>query len=300
MAEPPHRNVLPLVLLGAGLFVSGCACFQREAEEASIVAGRQLSLRGIDAQQSGRWEEAERLFAMAVGKNPADERAHCHYAQVLWQQGKPAEALHHLRESVRLSGGDPQLCVQLGQMYLQRGELDSAWHCAEEAIATNCRLACAWALRGDVLRQQGQWDAALESYHRALVEQPRFADVQMATADVYWAQNRPRRALATLESLESHLRPAAAPAELLYREGLAYKALGRYQDAVSAFSAASQQPNPSAELFFQLGEAQLLAGNTASARLAVQAALQHTPDHQPSLQLLARLDRQQQSLTAAK
>ncbi|MGE0758332.1 MAG: tetratricopeptide repeat protein [Pirellulaceae bacterium] len=294
---PP--NILPLLLGIVWVAGPGCACFPREAQEARIVAGRQLSLRGIDAQQCGKWGEAETLFAEALKQNPADERAHCHYAEVLWRQGQTDPAIQHQEESVRLSGGDPTLLVQLGQMYAGQGNLAAAWECAEEAVAANRHLAAAWALRGEVLHRQQRWDAALENYHRALSEQPQYPEVQLAVAAVYRMQNQPRRALATLESLESQLRPHAPPPAICFEQGLAYKALGRYQDAVVALTNAADPASPSADLLFELGEAQWLAGNAASAKLALDAALRVAPDHLASRQLHDRIYRQNQTLTAA-
>jgi tetratricopeptide (TPR) repeat protein len=277
----------------------GCACFGRQAHDADVVAARQLSLKGIDAQKCGMWSEAEGYFAAALQKNPADERAHCHFARVMWQCGRPDAAVHHLEESVRLSGGDPQLLVELGETYLRLGNVDAAWECASEALEANHRLASAWALRGDIFRCRQRWELALENYHRALSEQPHFPQVQLAAAAVYREQNRPRRALATLDVLESQLGPRGAPAELFYQQGLAYKALGRYHDAVAALTTASQQGSPSADMLYHLGEAHLLAGSAASAKLAAQAALELAPHHRPSLGLQAQIDRHNQSLTAA-
>jgi tetratricopeptide (TPR) repeat protein len=293
-----HR-VLPLLLAACCLPVPACTCFRKQGQDANVVAARQLSLRGIDAQQCGKWQEAEVFFADALRQNPADERAHCHYAQVMWQRGQQAAAIRHQEESVRLSGGDPQQLVRLGEMYLSLGNVPAAWECAGKALEANHRLACAWALQGDVYRRQRSWDQALESYHRTLTEQPHFPHVQLACAEIYRELNRPRRALATLDALESQLRPQAAPAELYFQQGLAYKALGRYQDAVDRLTVASQRMETSADVLFHLAEAQLMMGNSASAQLAVNAALHRSPSHPHSLALQQSIDQQILGMTAA-
>jgi tetratricopeptide (TPR) repeat protein len=258
-----------------------------------------MSLQGIDALQRGQWDDAEALFADALHQNPTDERAHHHYAEVMWKRGQSKAAIQHMEESVRLSGGDPALLVQLGEMYLDQGDVDSARECATEAIDTNSHLPGAWALRGDVYRRQGNWDAALESYHHALSEQPHFPHVQMAAADVYRQQNRPQRALATLDSLAAQYRPQETPVELFFHKGLSYKALGRFPEAVSSLTAATQPSETPADWYYHLAEAQHLSGNSASAKLAVQAALHRAPDHIASLRLQDKIDRRDQSLTAS-
>lgn len=277
----------------------GCTCLRRKAHDARVVSARQMSLKGIDSLQRGQWDEAEAMFADALHQNPTDERAHHHYAEVMWKRGQCKAAIQHMEESVRLSGGDAALLVQLGEMYLDQGDVDAAWECSAEAVESNRHLAGAWALRGDVYRRQGKWDLALESYHHALSVQPHFPHVQLAAANVYREQNRPQRALATLDSLAAQYRPQETPIELYYQKGLSYKALGRYQEAVSALTAATQPSETPADWYYQLAEAQDLAGHSANAKLAIQAALNQTPDHVASLRLRDKIDRRDQSLTAS-
>jgi tetratricopeptide (TPR) repeat protein len=277
----------------------GCTCLRRKANDARVVSARQMSLKGIDAMQRGQWDDAEAMFADALHQNPTDERAHHHYAEVMWKRGQCKAAIQHMEESVRLSGGDTTLLVQLGEMYLDQGEVEAAWECAQDAIESNGHLPGAWALRGDVYRRQSNWDAALEAYHHALSEQPHFPHVQLAAAAVYREQNRPQRALATLDSLAAQYRPQETPMELYFQKGLAYKALGRYQEAVTVLSSATAQPETPADWYYHLAEAQQMAGNSASAKLALQAALTRVPNHVASVRLKDRIERNDQNLTAA-
>ncbi len=89
------------------------------------------------------------------------------------------------------------------------------------------------------------------------------------------------------------------PQELLLEQGLALKALGRNENAASLLAQATQRGEPSAELLFQLAEAQLLSGDTTNARLALIAALAQEPAHVASNQLKGQIDEQQQRMTAA-
>jgi tetratricopeptide (TPR) repeat protein len=281
------------------LAVTGCTCLRRDKVDANVVSARQLSLRGVDAMRHDRWEDAEGLFADALRKNPADERAHQHLASVLWRRGEHRTAIQHQRESVRLSGGDPALLVELGEMCLKQGDLAEASRCAEDAIEANNQLSTAWALRGDIHRWRAEPNEAVESYHRALNYQPHYPHVQMALADLYRRAERPRRALATLESLASHYSPESVPLEVEHQRGLSLKSLGRFQDAVEVLTRAAQRGEPSPDLLCDLSEAQFLAGYTASARLALQAALAASPQHPAALRLKDKLERQGQPMTAA-
>ena len=275
-----------VLLLVTACVATGCRSLRcpKEPEDA-IAAARQLSLQGMAARDHGRWEQAEALFAQAIERCPSDERARCGYAESLWQRGEQVQAVAHMEEAVRLSGHDPERHVQLGQMYLARGELARAGDQAERAIAANRQVAAAWAFRGRVLQAQGSKTEALASYHRALALEPRYPDVQLALAEIYCAQGRPQRALATLQSLSDSLPADQVPVELLVQQGLALRDLGRHQDAARALAEATRRGQPTAELLYELARTQAKAGDRSAARLAVNAALAREPGHADCLAL---------------
>jgi tetratricopeptide (TPR) repeat protein len=301
----PHRAVRAGAWLASGAAAmvlaatAGCGLFRcQKVSDEAVAAARQMSLQGIDAQQRGQWDEAEALFASAVGQCPRDERARCGYAESLWQRGAADEAIRHMEEAARLSGHDPERLVQLGQMVRSRGELHRAGVQADRAIAANPQLASAWALRGQVQQAQGQRAEALASFHRALSLQPHYPEVQLAIAEIYSQENRPQRALATLHALAASFPPGQEPIEVLVREGLALRQLGRHHDAARSLAAATQRANASAELLYELARTQLLAGEHASARLAVAEGLDREPHHAGCLALQQELGTSQAVLAA--
>jgi tetratricopeptide (TPR) repeat protein len=278
------------ILLLLTMDSTGCRVFRcpKEPDDA-IAAARQLSLQGMTARDHGRWDQAEALYAEAVQRCPRDERARCGYAESLWQRGEQALAVAHMEEAVRLSGHDPERLVQLGKMYLARGELARAGDQAERAIAANRQLASAWALRGQVLKAQGSKTAALASFHRALALEPRYPEVQLGLAEIYSLQGRPQRALATLQSLADSLPPDQIPLELLVQQGLALREMGRYQDAARSLAQAARRGEPTVDLLYELSRTQALAGDASAARLAVNAALARDPNHAGCLALREEL-----------
>jgi tetratricopeptide (TPR) repeat protein len=277
----------------------GCASLHKDTVSEDVISARQMSLRGFDSLQRGELEDAETWFSNAIETNPVDDDAHVQYAELLWRRDLRDDAIKHLEQSVKLSGGDATLVVRLGEMYLAQGDADRAWQQAERAIQSNRQLPSAWALRGDVQRRQGRLQEALADYHRSLSFEGHSPDVQLALAAIYREQNRPRRALSTLDALAEHYPPDEMPQALLLEQGLALKALGRYENAASLLAQAAQRGEPSTELLFHLAEAQLLAGDTTNARLALVAALVQEPTHGPSNQLKGQIDEQQRQLTAA-
>ena len=206
------------VFLGVlALAGAGCVWCKNPVGE-KVIAARQYSLRGMEALQREQFEEAEGLFASAVQTSPVDERARCRYAESLWRRGARQEAIAQMEEAVRLSGNDPKLLVELGEMHLAFGDLPRATKCAEQAVAVNGRSASAWALRGDVLRRTGKPQDALACYHRALTYQTHFTHVQLATADIYRESGRPQRSLATLDVLAAQFSPGQEPVEVLFHK----------------------------------------------------------------------------------
>ncbi|MEX2173009.1 MAG: tetratricopeptide repeat protein [Pirellulaceae bacterium] len=290
------------VLFTVGLLLASTGCralrCYRGSDEA-VASARQLSLDAVAARERGRWDQAEMLYADAIGQCPRDERARCGYAESLWQRGAQQEAVAHMEAGVRLSGHDPDRLVQLGEMYLTRGDLPGAAQQADRAIDANRQLASAWALRGKVLHAQESTTEALASFHHALMLQPQYAEVQLALAEIYSRQDRPLRALTTLQSLADSFPPEQVPVEVLVQQGFALRRLGRFQDAARALANATGKSNATAELFYELGRTQLLAGDAAAARLAVAAALERDPQHLGSLALQNELGAAQGMMAAA-
>lgn len=287
-----------LFVCGAIVALSGCKMFSRGATNERLVASRRMSLQGTDALQRGHWEEAESLFGAAVRQCGVDERARAGYAEALWQRGACDEAIRELEQASRLAEGDHDLLVRLGEMRLARGDRDGAVACAQQALDRQRQCASAWALQANVLRAQGKLDEALVSYHRALHCDAHRGDVQLAVAEVYCEQNRPRRALSTLEVLADGYGPGKTPARVLQLQGLAQTQLKRYDEAVGNLLAAARQGPPSVEILRQLSQAQLLAGDAAAARNTTLEALRLAPEDPALRQFLAGLESNSQRMAS--
>lgn len=303
------RGMLLVRIVTAGVAIafctSGTGCRSlscRTNNDAAISAARQLSLQGREAQQKGQWQQAESLYSAALAKCPKDDRARCGYAESLWKRGAKEDAVLHMEEACRLSGGDPDRSVQLGRMYLDRGELGRASEQADKAISSNKQLACAWALKGDIDRAMGNSLDAITSYQRALGIQAHYPDVQLALAEIHVQQKRPERALSSLQSLASHYPPGQVPVDVLHRQGLALRNLGRHRDACNCMTIAATQPGCPADLIHDLAQTQMLLGETTTARNLVASALQVSPQHAGLIRLNAEIngDTDQMAIVATR
>lgn len=281
-----HSRCAILTLLVA----AGCARLSNRVSDSSVAAARQLALQGMEAEQQGKWDQAESLYAASLAQCPADDRARGRYAETLWRRGQQGRAIANMEEAVRLSGSDPDRIVQLGRMYLERGDLRKAMELAERGIEGDRDSASAWALKGEVLRRQGIFPDALASLQRAAGLQTPTTETQLAIASIYAAQNRPQRALATLQSLADSYPAGKAPAEVYVQQGLALKTLQRYDAAVDQFNLALEQAPPTSDVLCHLAEAHALAGNLGNARLAARAAVEADPNHAGARELSRRLE----------
>jgi tetratricopeptide (TPR) repeat protein len=256
----------------------------------TLATSRQLSQQGLAAMERGQPQEAETLLAKAVKTCPVDPEARRHYAEALWQRGARADAVRQEEEACRLLPDDPAPRVRLAEMDLALGQLDAARKNAETAIGINPKLGPAWAVRGRVLRANGDLSQALADYHRAMGLLADDRQLLLELAELYRQINQPQRALEALQSLAETYYSADVPQQVHYLEGLAYTAVGRYDDAVQSLSAAAICERPTPEILCRLGEAQWLAGRPAEASAALQHALALDPRHPGAQELLRRME----------
>ncbi len=229
------HTVVLLALLASGCRLPG----SRGPGGQSLATCRQLSQKGVAALEQGRRQEAETLLAEAVDACPRDPRARRYYAETLWRRGAKNDAITHLEEAARLAGQDAELLVRLAEMHLETGEFRLAKQSAEQAIDLNPKLPSSWAVRGRVMRVQGRTRQALADYHRALGYAPDDRQVLLDVAELYRELNRPQLALATLHSLADTYPSGEEPQQVLHLAGLAYRALGRHEDAAANLAAAA-------------------------------------------------------------
>jgi predicted Zn-dependent protease len=250
-----------------------------------------MSLRGAEALQQKKYGDAETFFSEAIRQSPADERAQAGYAEVLRQKGQVQSATEHMTSAVEISGGNPDLVVRLGQMHLEQGELPLALAQADLALRNQRTHAGAWALKGDVLRQQRQLQDALDCYHRSLIYRADAPQVQIALAEIYRQLDKPQRALATLNNLADHHSPEQIPPRAWLLKGQALADLGEDAEATRCLRLATQYAGESqCGLLLELASAQYDCGDLAEARLCLGRVLRQEPTNPSALQLQSQLD----------
>jgi tetratricopeptide (TPR) repeat protein len=278
-------------LLAMVVCCSGCRAIRQHVESRQSIAARKLSREGLEAMHAEKWQEAEDAFAGALALNQADDRAHAGLAEVLWERNERKQAIMHMEQAVRLSGSEPQMAIRMGRMYYDVGQIEDAQQQSDDALTGTGRdLASAWALRGDVVAARGDDDAALACYHRALVLQPEYPEVQIAIADVYLRHGRYDRLLATLDRLRDNVEADSCPLRVHLLRGTAMMQLGRPREAAELFRTVCQQIPDDPNLLMRLAEAEYETGDFAASRQALGRVFELDPNNTDGRTLVARME----------
>jgi tetratricopeptide (TPR) repeat protein len=278
------------IALGA-LLTSGCRLPSRDGPvPRSLASCRQLSQRGISAEERQDWASAESLFNQAVQTCGVDPDARRHFAEALWHQGHQRKAIEQLDEAIRLAGDDERLYVRAAEMRLATGDLEGASEKVGIAIDLDPQSAGAWVLQGKILRERNQPREALAAYYRALNSTPEDREVLLALAETYRVMNDPQRALLKLHNLADTYQTGDEPQNVLYLQGLALSALGRHADAASVLLMARERGPATPELLNRLAEAELQAGQFVAARQSVEQVLAIDPQNRLARTTLDRLN----------
>src|SRR5581483_8760902 len=119
--------------------------------------------------RQGRLDSAERVLREALGQlsESASANSRAVLGQVLWRQGRRAEAAQEWKEAARMNPADGEALVGLGLLALsERRDADAARRFTE-AIRATPSAAPPHSLLGVALGRQGRWQEALASQQRA-------------------------------------------------------------------------------------------------------------------------------------
>jgi tetratricopeptide (TPR) repeat protein len=285
------RGASGILFLGLlQLSAVGCVAFGRRSPVPEEIATcRELSRQGVAAFEMGRWVESEVLLRKAIEASPNDSETRRYLAEALWHRGAADEALREIEAALSMDRYDASLNVRAGEMWLAVGDTKQAIAHAEQAIGIDPKLASAWALRGRVFWQMNETDRAMADLQRALQYAPNNSDVLLDLAALYRQRGQPTRCLTTLHHLLETYPPGEEPQLVLLLEGLTLSELGRPQQAVESLLAASQRGPRNVEVLYRLAQAQLAAGDPATAAITAEQALAVDATHEQSRKLVAEL-----------
>lgn len=271
-----------------------------------VGAAALLALGALSWRQAGIFRDPVTLFEATLRQNPACWMAHNNLAEVLTQLGRPAEAIPHLTEALKLRpdfaeaennlGDDlrrlgraaealPHLekslhlrpaFVQahnnLGIALMELGRASEGMAQFERALKLNPAFALAHANLGLALAQNGRASEALPHFKEAIRLDPDYADAELnwgitLTLTDGFAAAEPHFEKAL------RLQPNSAAAHASY--GRALTSAGRYEEAVSHLREALEFEPTSANLHLNLADTFRKMGKLEDAQAHYQAAQQY-------------------------
>ncbi len=198
---PAQASAPPLPVLSLESYPSA-------ARDAIARAHREAAAHQTDATFTGalgrvlqaweQWDAAHQVYTRAQALAPRAFEWHYLDAVVLQRQGRPAEAAGQLEAALAASPDYVPARVKLAEALLDAGNLDASQRLFAALTNPECAPAVAFGL-GRIAAAQGQHEAAVEYFQRAISLFPEFGAAHYALALSYRALGRREEAQAALE-----------------------------------------------------------------------------------------------------
>lgn len=195
---------------------------------------------GLEAQSTGRWEEAVAEYRKAVNEDPTNGVNHQILADALEKSGDLDSAIEEFRLAASLLPSDGMVRVQLAKALVARdGVSDEAVAVFSRAVEMAPKLKEAQKGLAGALLQQQRFEEALEHLEAALDIDPGDLSVRLQLARILILFDQPIQAVAELEKVL-----AAAPRrpEVLLNYGQALALIGRWAEARATLEKLLEQP----------------------------------------------------------
>lgn len=202
---------------------------------------RDLANVGFVLRKTGREEEAEEWYRLALDKDPTDATVWNSLGVFLWEAGRMEEAEKASRRSLELNPRDAMTWSNLGGLLSETNR----WEDAEKAIRTALDLdskdAALWSNLGALLENTKRQEAAEEAFRKAIELDAHFAQAWLNLGRLLEKAGRKEEAAeANRKAIEAGAQSADE------HSGLAYLLweCGRYDDAeLEVMEALKDDPN---------------------------------------------------------
>lgn len=242
-----HWNLMVLGLLFVTL--TGCRVWNRtHVSSAETLASRQYVQRAAESLEQQHVDDAESQLSEALNSNPANIEARTMLAEILWKQGRKAEAMVEMEKAVRSPEVTPEQITRLAQMHFDLGNFQEAQNYVSVSFRQDASLSSTWVLQGEIYEIQARNEDALAAYHQAAFYTPEDPRIQLKIANIYLKLGKPQRALETAQSARLKGSTEDAPSEILLCEGKALAELNRTTDAVRLLTIARQKDPENVEI----------------------------------------------------
>jgi tetratricopeptide (TPR) repeat protein len=170
--------VIPLAALWLGQTHAKTPAVERSGwvVDALPKGARQHYNYGAALQQSGRHDEAEEQYQIALRFDPDYVKVHINLANLLADEAKFDESKAHFEEALRLEPNNGDVRLAYAYLLERIGRTDEVGPQYRAAIDMNPKSARAHYNYAAFLDKSGDLDQAIAQYETALMIDPKFAD----------------------------------------------------------------------------------------------------------------------------
>ncbi len=234
---------------------------------------------GLEAQSTGRWEDAVAEYRKAVESNPTSGVNHQILATALERSGDLDSAIEEYRLAASLLPSDSMVRVQLAKALTTRdGVSDEAVGLFRRAVELAPSLLEARRGLAAVLMQQQRFDEVLEHLDAAVEIDAEDPGVRLLRARALAAVGRESEARSDLEAIlvaePEFLEATLDLAALEARQGEFDTAIGRLEGVLES----ADDPGSRAILNFEIGGLWQRAGDDEVALRHYEAAIEEAPE----------------------
>jgi predicted CXXCH cytochrome family protein len=272
--SPAHLDLVSRALNDADPLVR-LAAVEALAPADPGVRARYLARMTADAVRSVRIEAARALAGPAENTIPAAERSNF------------TKALDEFIAVQRYNADRPEGHMNLGGLYMARGDSDRAAAEYEKALAIDPTFVAAYVNLADVYRAKGDDDSAEASLRRGLAREPEAAALHHALGLSLVRQKKRPDALKALASA-AKLDPASARYAYVY--AVALHDTGSAKEAVAVLEAARKRTPYDRNVLTALAHYALESGNRDAARAYVRELRELEPDEPAYARLAAQIE----------
>ena len=194
-----------------------------------------LFSQAVGFHQSGKLDEAGRVYGKILNLEPGNFAAHQLLALVRFQQGENQEALGEIAAALAIKPDSPEALATRGNILIKLDRLEEALESFDQAIALKPDYAEALYNRGNCRQYLNRYEEAVADYSSALALNPGYEPALTNRGNTLSKLRRFSEALADHEKAEQS-RPGDPL--ILYHRANALKDLQRFAEALACYDAA--------------------------------------------------------------
>lgn len=247
-----------------------------EADEAPVAPATEVQRQAIDALNAGDWPGAATLLRRALDEHPDWGEGLAHMGLCLAHQGRLHEARGYLVQAARLMPDDIDIYYNLGAVYQQLGEHDSALSCYKEVV-----LACpedhgVYTQMAESALRLGRVKDAAVLYAEAVRLRPDDLGSAAALAQIHLRQGDLHHAGEVLRGALTH---HPEDISLNLGMGLVLEMQDRYGEALPHFRNVLMADDQHEEGYYHLGVCARASGLMQEAEAFLSQAVKLRPDY---------------------